>query len=70
MYMNNNIRQFKHSTEEEKMGIIDGHSHMYQKHVAVDSLKKTVSDIENFDIKLACFATSMSPAPWIPEYKR
>ena len=34
------------------MGIIDGHSHMYQKHATVDKLKKTVSDIDGFDINL------------------
>lgn len=34
------------------MGIIDGHSHMYQKHAAVDNLKQSVNDIENFDIAL------------------
>lgn len=45
------------------MGIIDGHSHMYQKHATIDNLKQSVNDIENFDIKLAYFATSMSPAP-------
>ena len=33
------------------MEIIDGHSHMYQKHAPVDSLKKTVKEIEGFDIK-------------------
>ena len=34
------------------MRIIDGHSHMYQKHATVDKLKKTVSDIDGFDIDL------------------
>lgn len=32
------------------MEIIDGHSHMYQKHATVDKLKKTVDDIEGFNI--------------------
>ena len=34
------------------MRIIDGHSHMYQKHATVDKLKKSVNDIEGFDIDL------------------
>lgn len=34
------------------MGIIDGHSHMYHKRATLDSLKKSVSDIESFDINL------------------
>ena len=34
------------------MRIIDGHSHMYQKHATVDKLKKNVSDIEGFGINL------------------
>lgn len=33
------------------MKIIDGHSHLYQKHATVGKLKKTVGDIEGFDIK-------------------
>jgi len=32
------------------MGIIDGHSHLYQKHATIDNLKKSVKDIEGFDI--------------------
>ncbi|MEE9366460.1 MAG: hypothetical protein V3W44_07225 [Dehalococcoidales bacterium] len=32
------------------MGIIDGHTHMYQKHAKIDSLKKSVNDIEGFDL--------------------
>ena len=32
------------------MGIIDGHTHMYQKHAKIDNLKKSVKDIEGFDI--------------------
>ena len=34
------------------MRIIDGHSHMYQKRAPLNKLKKSVSDIEDFDIKL------------------
>ena len=34
------------------MRIIDGHSHMYQKHATVDRLKKSVDDIDGFDIDL------------------
>ncbi len=34
------------------MKIIDGHSHMYQKHAATDKLKKNVNDIDGFDINL------------------
>jgi predicted TIM-barrel fold metal-dependent hydrolase len=33
------------------MEIMDGHSHLYQKHATVDKLKKTVNDIEGFDIE-------------------
>jgi len=36
----------------EKMRVIDGHSHMYQKHALSSELKKKVSDIEDFDINL------------------
>jgi len=32
--------------------MIDGHSHMYQKRAPLNKLKKSVSDIEDFDIKL------------------
>lgn len=34
------------------MRIIDGHSHMYQKHATLNKLKKSVNDIEDFDINL------------------
>jgi len=34
------------------MRMIDGHSHMYQKRAPLNKLKKSVSDIEDFDIKL------------------
>ena len=32
------------------MGIIDGHSHMYHARADVGQLKKSVSDIEDFDL--------------------
>lgn len=34
------------------MGIIDGHSHMYQGRATLENLKKSVNDIEGFDINL------------------